>query len=258
MWPSEGAAPAPEQIRIVGARQHNLKNLSLTLPRRAITAFTGVSGSGKTSLVFDTIVAEAQRQVNETYTAFVRNRMPSYGRPDVDSLENLSPVVVIDQRRLGGNARSTVGTITDIYTLLRLLFSRAGDPQVGESFPTGVLTVVTGVAGSGKSSLVGVMLDQHPGGTVVDQAAVSTSRRSNAATYTGIAGPIRQLFAEANGVSASLFSANSHGACPTCRGLGVVYTPTWLSWVATPRCARPATVGASPRRCSNTPWTVAL
>lgn len=121
------------QIRIVGARQHNLKDLSLTLPRRAITAFTGVSGSGKTSLVFDTIAAEAQRQLNETFTAFVRNRLPSYGRPDVDVIEDLSPVVVIDQRRLGGNARSTVGTITDIYALLRLLFSRAGDPQLGES-----------------------------------------------------------------------------------------------------------------------------
>ncbi len=557
------------RIRVVGARQHNLKDVSLTVPRRAITAFTGVSGSGKTSLVFDTIAAEAQRQLNETFTAFVRNRLPSYGRPDVDAIEELSPVVVIDQRRLGGNARSTVGTITDIYALLRLLFSRAGDPQVGESnvfsfndpagmclrcsgigrvvtpdvdafldldrsledgaillpgfgngqwfyrqyadvglfnpatpvgtwsprerealiyggeaatrlsrrvpkdyeglldrftriyihtegdvserkqavvdrfttsvvcpdckgerlnevarsvrmaghtitectamevsdlvpvirgvdhpasapvvqslverlealvgiglgylnlgratttlsggesqrikmvrhlgssliemlyvfdepsiglhphdverltrllrrlrdkgntilvvehdrdvvavadhvvdlgpragteggeivfqgsvqglaaadtvtgralharlplrtdprpptgtlavigadrhnlrdvdvdLPTGVLTVVTGVAGSGKSSLVGVLLEQHPGGTVIDQAAVATSRRSNTATYTGIADPIRRLFARANGVSVSLFSANSAGACPECRGLGVVYT----------------------------------
>jgi excinuclease UvrABC ATPase subunit len=557
------------QIRVVGARQHNLKDVSLTLPRRAITAFTGVSGSGKTSLVFDTIAAEAQRQLNETFTAFVRHRLPRYGRPDVDTIEGLSPVVVINQRRLGGNARSTVGTITDIYALLRLLFSRAGTPEVGESnvfsfndpagmclrcsgigrvvrpdvatfldldrsledgaillpgfgngqywyrqyadigsfdastplgawtpeerealvyggeaaarlgrrpprdyegllerftriyihtqgemsarkqavidrfttsepcpdcrgerlnelarsvrvdghtitectamevsdlvpviggvghrasaavvqslverlealaeiglgylslgratttlsggesqriklvrhlgssliemlyvfdepsiglhphdvqrltgllrrlrdkgntvlvvehdpdvvavadhvvdvgpgagsdggtivfqgsvrrlagagtvtgralrerlpprsdprqptgtiavtgadrhnlravdvdFPAGVLTVVTGVAGSGKSSLVGVLLEQHPGGTVIDQAAVATGRRSNIATYTGIAGPIRRLFARANGVSASLFSANSAGACPECQGLGVVYT----------------------------------
>ncbi len=122
-----------EHIQVTGARQHNLRNVSLKVPRRAITAFTGVSGSGKTSLVFDTIAAEAQRQLNETFTAFVRNRLPSYGRPDVDAIEGLSPVVVINQRRLGGNARSTVGTITDIYALLRLLFSRAGDPQVGES-----------------------------------------------------------------------------------------------------------------------------
>ncbi|EID56144.1 ATP-binding cassette domain-containing protein [Saccharomonospora xinjiangensis] len=121
------------RIRLVGARQHNLKNLDLTIPRRAITAFTGVSGSGKTSLVFDTIAAEAQRQLNETFPAFVRHRLPSYGRPEVDLVENLSPVVVVDQRRLGGNVRSTVGTITDSYTLLRLLFSRAGEPRVGES-----------------------------------------------------------------------------------------------------------------------------
>lgn len=121
------------RIRLLGARQHNLKNLDLTIPRRAITAFTGVSGSGKTSLVFDTIAAEAQRQLNETFPAFVRHRLPSYGRPAVDLVENLSPVVVIDQRRLGGNARSTVGTITDSYTLLRLLFSRVGEPWVGES-----------------------------------------------------------------------------------------------------------------------------
>jgi excinuclease UvrABC ATPase subunit len=561
--------PAAAEIQVAGAREHNLKNVSLTVPRRAITAFTGVSGSGKTSLVFDTIAAEAQRQLNETFTSFVRNRLPNYGRPDVDMIENLSPVVVIDQRRLGGNARSTVGTITDIYALLRLLYSRAGDPQVGESsvfsfndpagmclrcsgigrvvtpdtdafldldrslqegaillpgfgdgqywyrqyadigsfdpttplrewspeerealihggeaaarlgrrppkdyqgllerftriyihtegelseqkqavidrftssvvcpacegerlnevarsvrvaghtitectamevsdlvpvirgvdhppsapvvqslverlealdgiglgylnlgratttlsggesqrikmvrhlgssltemlyvfdepsiglhphdverltkllqrlrdkgntilvvehdpdvvavadhvvdlgpragaeggevvfqggveelaaadtltgralnarlplrtdrrqptgtlavigadrnnlrdvdveLPAGVLTVITGVAGSGKSSLVEVMLEQHPGGTVIDQAAVSTSRRSNTATYTGIADPIRRRFARANGVSASLFSSNSAGACPECRGLGVIYT----------------------------------
>jgi excinuclease UvrABC ATPase subunit len=96
--------------------------------------------------------------------------------------------------------------------------------NVDVNLPAGVLTVITGVAGSGKSSLVGVLLEQHPGGTVIDQAAVTTSRRSNIATYTGIAGPIRRLFARANGVSASLFSPNSDGACPECQGLGVVYT----------------------------------
>jgi excinuclease UvrABC ATPase subunit len=543
-----------DQIRVIGARQHNLRSLNLTVPRRAITVFTGVSGSGKTSLVFDTIAAEAQRQVNETFPAFVRNRLPSYGRPDVDMIENLSPVVVINQRRLGGNARSTVGTVTDIYTSLRLLFSRAGEPHVGEStvfsfndpagmcprcgglgrvvtpdtslfvdtgralddgaillpgfsndkywyrqyaavfdpttpvrewpqdqreallsgdkdkdveglrehftriylrsegearkqavvakfttsvqcpecggarlneqarsvrvhghtiaectsmqiselvpvikdvdepapvvaslverlaavvgiglgylslgratntlsggesqrikmvrhlgssltemiyifdepsiglhprdverltgmlrqlrdkgntilvvehdpdvvaiadhvvdlgpaagteggeivfqgnvtglaeadtttghalrhkvdlntnprkptgeitvrnakrhnlqdvtvdFPTAVLTAVTGVAGSGKSSLIDVLVEQHPGSTVIDQSAVSTSRRSNTATYTGIADSVRRLFARTNGVSASLFSSNSAGACPDCRGLGVVDT----------------------------------
>src|SRR4051812_5338991 len=122
-----------DQIRVIGARQHNLRNVDVAVPRRAITVFTGVSGSGKTSLVFDTIAAEAQRQLNETFPAFVRHRMPSYGRPDVDAIENLSPVVVVSQRRPSGNARSTVGTVTDIFVLLRLLFSRVGEPSVGES-----------------------------------------------------------------------------------------------------------------------------
>jgi excinuclease UvrABC ATPase subunit len=121
------------RIRIHGARQHNLKDVDLEVPRGRTTVFTGVSGSGKSSLVFDTIAAEAQRELNETFTAFVRNRLPSYGRPDADSITGLSPVVIIDQRRLGGNARSTVGTITDTYALLRLLYSRAGEPFIGES-----------------------------------------------------------------------------------------------------------------------------
>jgi excinuclease UvrABC ATPase subunit len=122
-----------DQIQVIGARQHNLRNVDVAIPRRAITVFTGVSGSGKTSLVFDTIAAEAQRQLNETFPAYVRHRMPSYGRPDVDTIDNLSPVLVINQRRLGTNTRSTVGTVTDIFALLRLLFSRAGEPHVGES-----------------------------------------------------------------------------------------------------------------------------
>lgn len=107
--------------------------MSLSVPKHRLVVFTGVSGSGKSSLVFDTIAAEAQRQLNETFSAFVRNRLPRYGRPDVDSISNLSPVVIVDQRRIGGNARSTVGTITDLYAYIRLLFSRAGQPQVGES-----------------------------------------------------------------------------------------------------------------------------
>ncbi|MFE9775382.1 ATP-binding cassette domain-containing protein [Streptomyces sp. NPDC005931] len=117
-----------DAIRVTGARENNLRNVSLRIPRQQLTVFTGVSGSGKSSLVFDTVAAEAQRQLNETFTAFVRTFLPDYGRPDMDSIENLSAAVVIDQKRLGGNPRSTVGTITDINPLLRLLFSRAGDP----------------------------------------------------------------------------------------------------------------------------------
>jgi excinuclease UvrABC ATPase subunit len=120
-------------IRVVGARENNLKNVSLEIPKHKITVFTGVSGSGKSSLVFDTIAAESQRQLNETYSSFIRHRLAQYGQPDVDLLEHLSVAMVIDQKRLGSNARSTVGTVTDIYTFLRLLFSRVGEPFVGYS-----------------------------------------------------------------------------------------------------------------------------
>jgi excinuclease UvrABC ATPase subunit len=117
-------------IRVRGARENNLRNISLDVPRRRITVFTGVSGSGKSSLVFDTIAAESQRLLNETFPTFVQNFLPSYGRPDVDILSNLSTAIVVDQQRLGGNPRSTLGTATDIYTLLRVLFARLGKPAV--------------------------------------------------------------------------------------------------------------------------------
>jgi len=120
-------------IQIIGARENNLKGLSVEVPKHMVTVFTGVSGSGKSSLVFNTIAAESQRQLNETFTAFVRNRLPKYGQPDVDDIANLSTAVIIDQKRIGGNARSTVGTITDIYALLRLLYSRVGKPWIGYS-----------------------------------------------------------------------------------------------------------------------------
>ncbi len=118
-------------IVIKGLKQNNLKNVSLEIPKNKIVVFTGVSGSGKSSIVFDTIAAESQRQMNETYTAWVRGRLPKYERPQVEYIDNLNPSVVIDQSRLGGNARSTVGTISDMYASLRLLFSRIGTPQIG-------------------------------------------------------------------------------------------------------------------------------
>jgi excinuclease UvrABC ATPase subunit len=120
-------------IKVSGARQNNLKNISLEIPKNQITVFTGVSGSGKSSLVFETIGAEAQRQINETQNSFTRNRLNHIGVADVDKIEHLNVPVIINQKRLGGNARSTVGTATDILASLRLLFSRMGEPFVGYS-----------------------------------------------------------------------------------------------------------------------------
>jgi excinuclease ABC A subunit len=118
-------------IIIRGARENNLKNVSLDIPKRQITVFTGVSGSGKSSLVFGTIAAESQRLINETYPAFVQQFMPRYGQPDADQLENISAAIIVDQQRLGGNSRSTVATVTDAAQMLRVLFSRLAEPKLG-------------------------------------------------------------------------------------------------------------------------------
>ena len=130
MSPSSSESDPFGAIQVRGARENNLKNISLDIPRRRITVFTGVSGSGKSSLVFDTIAAESQRLLNETFSTFVQNFLPRYGQPDVDILANLSTAIIVDQQRIGGNPRSTLGTATDIYTLLRVLFSRIGKPAV--------------------------------------------------------------------------------------------------------------------------------
>ena len=118
-------------IRVQGARENNLKDVSVDLPKRRLTVFTGVSGSGKSSLVFDTIAAESQRMINETYSAFVQGFMPTMARPDVDLLEGLTTAIIVGQERLGANVRSTVGTVTDANALLRMLFSRLGQPHLG-------------------------------------------------------------------------------------------------------------------------------
>src|SRR5687768_9909594 len=119
-----------EFIRIRGARENNLKDVSLELPKRKLTIFTGVSGSGKSSIVFDTLATEAQRQLYENFSMFIRNFLPKYPQPNAEAIENLSMAVVVDQKRLGGGSQSTVGTITDIYAVLRVLFSRVGTPAV--------------------------------------------------------------------------------------------------------------------------------
>lgn len=118
-------------IVIDGARENNLKEVNLRIPKGRLTVFTGVSGSGKSSVVFDTIAVESQRQLNETFTWFVRNRLPKYERPHADAIEELSPAIVVDQKPIGGHSRSTVGTMTDIYSVIRVLFSRHGTPSAG-------------------------------------------------------------------------------------------------------------------------------
>ncbi|MGW6334255.1 ATP-binding cassette domain-containing protein [Nocardia rhamnosiphila] len=125
------AADSHDLIRVQGARVNNLKDVSVEIPKRRLTVFTGVSGSGKSSLVFATIAAESQRMINETYSAFVQGFMPTLSRPDVDLLEGLTTAIIVDQERMGSNPRSTVGTATDANAMLRILFSRLGDPHIG-------------------------------------------------------------------------------------------------------------------------------
>src|SRR6187401_2558662 len=124
-------ADSHDVIRVHGARVNNLKDIHVELPKRRLTVFTGVSGSGKSSLVFSTIAAESQRLINETYSAFVQGFMPTLARPDVDVLDGLTTAIIVDQERLGSNPRSTVGTVTDANAMLRILFSRLGDPHIG-------------------------------------------------------------------------------------------------------------------------------
>jgi excinuclease ABC A subunit len=124
-------ADSHDLIRVLGARVNNLKDVSVEIPKRRLTVFTGVSGSGKSSLVFDTIAAESQRMINETYSAFVQGFMPTLARPEVDVLEGLTTAILVDHRRMGGDTRSTVGTATDANAMLRILFSRLGQPHIG-------------------------------------------------------------------------------------------------------------------------------
>ncbi|WP_420752574.1 ATP-binding cassette domain-containing protein [Rhodococcus sp. O3] len=147
--PTGGRHPADSHdlIRVHGARENNLKNVDLEIPKRRLTVFTGVSGSGKSSLVFATIAAESQRMINETYSAFVQGFMPTLARPDVDVLEGLTTAIIVDQERMGANPRSTVGTATDANTLLRILFSRLGKPHIGS--PQAFSFNVASISGAG-------------------------------------------------------------------------------------------------------------
>ncbi|MDR6972543.1 excinuclease ABC subunit UvrA [Leifsonia shinshuensis] len=146
-------ADSHDVIRVQGARENNLKNVDVELPKRRLTVFTGVSGSGKSSLVFSTIAAESQRMINETYSAFVQGFMPTLSRPDVDVLEGLTTAIIVDQERMGANARSTVGTVTDANAMLRILFSRLGQPHIGS--PQAFSFNIPSVTGSGALTVGG-------------------------------------------------------------------------------------------------------
>jgi excinuclease UvrABC ATPase subunit len=153
-------ADTHDLIRVQGARENNLKNVSVELPKRRLTVFTGVSGSGKSSLVFGTIAAESQRMINETYSAFLQGFMPSLARPDVDRLEGLTTAIIVDQERMGANSRSTVGTATDANSMLRILFSRLGQPHIGS--PQAFSFNVASISGAGAVSI-------ERGGTTVKE-----------------------------------------------------------------------------------------
>src|SRR5712675_3129517 len=145
------AADSHDLIRVHGARANNLKDVSVEIPKRRLTVFTGVSGSGKSSLVFDTIAAESQRLINETYSAFVQGFMPTLARPDVDVLDGLTTAIIVDQQRMGTDARSTVGTATDANAMLRILFSRLGRPHIGS--PQAFSFNVASISGAGAVTL---------------------------------------------------------------------------------------------------------
>ncbi|POX43725.1 daunorubicin resistance protein DrrC, partial [Streptomyces sp. Ru72] len=149
--PAPHVADSHDLIRVHGARENNLKDVSVEIPKRRLTVFTGVSGSGKSSLVFDTIAAESQRLINETYSAFVQGFMPTLARPEVDFLDGLTTAIIVDQQRMGADPRSTVGTATDANAMLRILFSRLGQPHIGS--PQAFSFNVASISGAGAVTL---------------------------------------------------------------------------------------------------------
>src|SRR6187549_1046954 len=160
-------ADSHDLIRVHGARENNLKDISVELPKRRLTVFTGVSGSGKSSLVFGTIAAESQRLINETYSSFVQGFMPTLARPEVDVMDGLTTAIIVDQERMGANVRSTVGTATDANAMLRIVFSRLGKPHIGS--PQAFAFNVPTVRGVGAHTVTGGMCPRCEGmGTVSD------------------------------------------------------------------------------------------
>ena len=158
--PAAHVADHHDLIRVQGARVNNLKDVSVELPKRRLTVFTGVSGSGKSSLVFSTIAAESQRLINETYSTFVQGFMPTLARPEVDVLDGLTTAIIVDQQRMGADARSTVGTATDANAMLRVLYSRIGKPHIGSS--QAFSFNVPSVRASGTTPWSGARASQRP------------------------------------------------------------------------------------------------
>jgi excinuclease UvrABC ATPase subunit len=197
------AADSHDVIRVLGARENNLKDISLEIPKRRLTVFTGVSGSGKSSLVFDTIAAESQRLINETYSAFVQGFMPTLARPEVDVLDGLTTAIIVDQERMGANPRSTVGTATDANAMLRILFSRLGQPRIGppNAFSFNVpsvrgVGVITVERGGSKTTVAAGEGVEYRGGVVTVERGVGKTEK---VTYT-----------------------RAGGMCPRCEGMGSV------------------------------------
>ena len=202
----EEASPHPadchDSIRVRGARENNLKDVSVEIPKRRLTVFTGVSGSGKSSLVFGTIAAESQRLINETYSTFAQGFMPTQGRPEVDVLEGLTTAIIIDQERMGANSRSTVGTATDANAMLRVLFSRLGKPHIGSSnaFSFNIPTIrATGVV------------------TVEKGNKTSAAKQGSKMPHYG-----GEVSVEQGGKSEKLTYTVTGGMCPRCEGMGSV------------------------------------
>ena len=224
-------------IRVHGARVNNLKDVSVEIPKRRLTVFTGVSGSGKSSLVFGTIAAESQRLINETYSAFVQGFMPTLARPEVDVLEGLTTAIIVDQQRMGADPRSTVGTATDANAMLRILFSRLGQPHIGS--PQAFSFNVASISGAGavtferggktvkerrSFSITGGMCPRCEGrGTVTDidlpssttTASRSTRARSPSPATPGAAGTPGSTASRASSTRTSRSASTPRRSCTT-------------------------------------------
>ena len=180
--PALHVADSHDLIRVHGARENNLKDVSVEIPKRRLTVFTGVSGSGKSSLVFGTIAAESQRLINETYSAFVQGFMPTLARPEVDVLEGLTTAIIVDQERMGANSRSTVGTATDANAMLRILFSRLGQPHIGS--PNAFSFNVPSVRGAARSRSSAATARENEQATSAAPAACARAARAWARSPT--------------------------------------------------------------------------